>query len=158
MARERKKGEPYWQRTRETIQGALDYALEKGVRLGLENRERFEELPLDADFPGLLAGLKPPAPVGYWHDVGHAQIKQQMGLIDHRQQLAVNASRILGFHLHDVSEDGHDHQPIGSGCIDFRMVREFWRPEHRLVLEINPRASVEEVLESKRRLEALAAR
>ena len=40
----------------------LDYAAEKNVRLGLENREKFEELPVDADFPGFLAGLPPPAP------------------------------------------------------------------------------------------------
>ena len=46
---------------RTAIRSVLDYAAEKNVRLGLENRERFEELPVDADFPGILAGM-PPAP------------------------------------------------------------------------------------------------
>ena len=48
----RKKMGPYWQRTQDGVKSVLDYAAEKKVRLGLENRERFEELPVDADFPG----------------------------------------------------------------------------------------------------------
>jgi sugar phosphate isomerase/epimerase len=156
LAKLRKRMGPYWEHTKASVGEVLAYAAQKGIKLGFENREKFEELPLDADFPSFFAGLPADAPIGYWHDVGHAQIKEKMGLINHRQHLAANASRLLGFHLHDVSDDGHDHQPIGSGCIDFRMIREFWRPEHRLVIELNPRASVEDVLESKRRLEALS--
>jgi sugar phosphate isomerase/epimerase len=156
MGKLRKRMGPYWERTKASLTEALAYARQKGILLGLENREKFEELPLDADFPALFTGLPADAPAGYWHDVGHAQIKQNMGLIDHRQHLAANASRLLGFHLHDVNSEGDDHQPIGSGTIDFKMVREFWRPEHRLVLELNPRATVEEVLDSKRRLEMLS--
>ena len=78
-----------------------------------------------------------------------------MGLIDHRQQLEKNAARLVGFHLHDVSAEGQDHQPVGAGRVDFKMVSGFWRPEHTLVLELGPRATPEEVRESKARLEAL---
>jgi sugar phosphate isomerase/epimerase len=158
LARERKKGEPYWQRTRETIQGALDYALEKGVRLGLENRERLEELPLDADFPDFLTSLPSGAPAGYWHDVGHAHLKERMGLVRHEAQLEANAARTIGFHLHDVDAEDRDHQAIGSGSIDFEMVSRFWRPEHLFVIEMSPRVSHEGVLASKARVEALLAR
>jgi hypothetical protein len=35
------------------------------------------------------------------------------------------------------------------------MVSRFWRPEHCLTLELSPRATVEQVRESKSRLEAL---
>jgi sugar phosphate isomerase/epimerase len=146
---------PFWDNTRECIAKILDYATERGVKLGLENREKFEELPIDADFPSFLAGLPAGAPAGYWHDTGHAQIKQNLGLLDQRQQLEQNADRILGFHLHDVDEEGHDHRAVGSGRIDFGMVSEFWRPEHLLTLEIGPSATVEEVLSSKQRLEEL---
>jgi sugar phosphate isomerase/epimerase len=156
VAKLRKRMGPYWENTKACVNEVLVYAKTKGIKLGFENREKFEELPLDADFPAFLASLPADAPAGYWHDVGHAQIKQNMGMIDHRQQLVANATRLLGFHLHDVNSEGDDHQPIGSGVIDFRMVREFWRPEHRLVLEISPRAAVEEVLESKRRLESIS--
>jgi hypothetical protein len=35
------------------------------------------------------------------------------------------------------------------------MVRSFWQPHHLLVLELNPRATTAEVLESKKRIEDL---
>jgi len=154
----RKRMAPYWERTRESVHSVLEYAAEKKVRLGLENRERFEELPLDADFPELLAGIPPPAPAGYWHDAGHAHLKESMGLINHRRQLEANAGRLLGFHLHDVDSEGRDHQPIGSGGVDFGMVSRFWRPEHLFIIELSPRVTVEGVLSSKARVEALLAR
>lgn len=154
----RRRMGPYWQRTQDCIRGVLDYAAGKGVRLALENREAFEELPVDADFPGLLAGMPPPAFAGYWHDTGHANLKERMGLISHRGQLEANAARLLGFHLHDVDSEGHDHQAIGTGAVDFAMVSQFWRPEHLFVIELSPRATVEGVLASKSRVEALLAK
>ena len=65
----------------------LEHAGQKNVKLGFENREKFEELPLDADYADFLAGLPAGAPVGYWHDTGHADIKESMGLLNHRQHL-----------------------------------------------------------------------
>jgi sugar phosphate isomerase/epimerase len=65
------------------------------------------------------------------------------------------ASRLIGFHLHDVNQEGQDHQAIGAGHIDFKMVSGFWKPEHLLVLEFSPRLKVEEVMASKQRIEAL---
>ena len=44
---------------------------------------------------------------------------------------------------------GHDHQPIGKGRVDFKMVRSFWQPHHLLVLELNPRVSADDVLASR---------
>lgn len=158
VAKFRRRMIPYWQRTQDSVRSVLDYAAGKGVRLGLENRERFEELPLDADFPGFLAGMPPPAPAGYWHDAGHAHLKEEMGLISHRQQLEDNASRLLGFHLHDVDAAGHDHQAIGSGSVDFDMLSRFWRPEHLFVIELSPRVTVEGVMTSKARVEAFLAK
>jgi sugar phosphate isomerase/epimerase len=155
LLRLHKRAAPYWQRTRESLHAVLEYASERNIRLGLENRERFEELPIDSDFPAFLESMPRPSPAGYWHDAGHAHLKERMGIVDHRRQLEANASRLLGFHLHDVSSDGHDHQAIGSGSIDFDMLRLFWRPEHLFVIELSPRVPVEGVLASKARVEAL---
>jgi sugar phosphate isomerase/epimerase len=145
----------FWGNTLDSIGKVLAYAAEKQVILGFENREKFEELPVDADFPSFLAGLPAGAAAGYWHDTGHAEIKQDLGLLTQKQQLTDNASRLIGFHLHDVNADGDDHQAVGSGRVDFAMISEFWRPYHTLVLEIGPRATVEQVLSSKARLEEL---
>jgi sugar phosphate isomerase/epimerase len=149
--------EPFWQRTRDSVQGVIEYASGRGVRLGLENRERFEELPVDSDFPEFLKGMALPSPAGYWHDTGHAHLKEEMGLVSHKGQLEANAGRLLGFHLHDV-KDGHDHQAIGSGSIDFDMVRTFFRPEHLFVIELSPRVDAEGVMASKARVEAMLAK
>jgi sugar phosphate isomerase/epimerase len=153
----RKRMKPFWAQTQASVLEVFDYAAVKGVKLGFENREKFEELPLDADYADFIAGLPEGSPVGYWHDTGHADIKQTMGLLDHRVHLTENAPRLIGFHLHDVSASGQDHQPIGSGHIDFKMVSEFWRPGQELVLELSPRVKSEDVLRSKENLEALLA-
>jgi sugar phosphate isomerase/epimerase len=154
-AKLRKRMPVFWKQTRRNLEEILPYAAEKGVRLGLENREKFEELPADADFPEFLASIPPDEPAGYWHDTGHAELKERMGVITQRRLLEENAGRLIGFHLHDVNIEGHDHQPIGRGSIDFKMVRSFWQPHHLLVLELNPRATAAEVLESKKRIEDL---
>ncbi|HYP15951.1 MAG TPA: TIM barrel protein [Opitutus sp.] len=151
----RKRMGPYWERTKQSVNEVLAYAKQKGVRLGIENREKFEELPVDADFVEFFDGLPADAFAGYWHDTGHADIKQSMGVIDHRAQLEKLAPRTIGFHLHDVDAEGQDHQPIGSGQIDFKMVSSFWRPEHVLVLELSPRVSADGVRISKERIQAL---
>lgn len=157
LARLKARMPGYWARTKECLAELLPYAEQKGVRLGFENREAFDELPLDADHAELIAALGRPGACGYWHDAGHAQIKHDLGLLNHREHLEKNAAHLIGFHLHDVSEAGQDHQPIGSGKIDFEMVSSFWRPEHTLVLEFSPRLSGEQVLESKRRVDELLA-
>jgi sugar phosphate isomerase/epimerase len=155
LAKLRKRMGPFWEQTKASVNEMLDYAAQKGVTLGFENREKFEELPIDADYEEWIASFPATAPIGYWHDTGHADIKEGMGLLAHRQHLTRMAPRLLGFHLHDVSAAGNDHQPIGSGHIDFKMISEFWRPEHRLTLEFGPRLTVEDVIASKQRVEAL---
>ncbi len=158
LARLRKRMPRYWDQVKASIGEITDYAKQKGVALGFENRERFDELPVDADIESLFAGLPADAPVGYWHDTGHADLKETMVLLNHREHLEKNAPRALGFHLHDVSAQGHDHQPIGTGHVDFKMVSGFWRPHHLLVLELSPYATPEDVLVSKQRVEALLGR
>ncbi len=147
---------PYWQQVKDSLEEIRTYALEKNVRIGCENREKFQELPVDDDYAEFLANLPTPSHCGYWHDTGHAALKEQMGLLDHRLHLEKNASRLLGFHLHDVSGD-KDHQPIGHGEIDFEMVSSFWRPDHLLTLELSPRVKTEDVLESREQVLMLVA-
>lgn len=136
----------------------LPIAAENGIRLGAENREGILELPLDGDFPEFLALTDDLSPEGfpmgdrqlyYWHDTGHAELKRRFNLLDHEEHLASVADKILGFHLHDVDEEGHDHQVPGTGTVDFSMVRKFVRPEHTLVVELSPRLTREQVLQSR---------
>ncbi len=146
----------YWDQVKQSLEEVRSHALEHGVTLGCENREKFQELPVDADFPAFLAELvkEGKSHCAYWHDTGHAALKQNMGLIDHREHLEQNVDRLIGWHLHDVA-DNDDHQPIGYGDIDFDMVSEFWRPEHKLTLELSPRVTPQHVKESRDRVTEL---
>jgi sugar phosphate isomerase/epimerase len=147
----------YWDQVKVSLEEIRAYAAERGIALGCENREDVAELPVDGEFEELLAGIAQPNTAGYWHDTGHAHIKEQLALLNHREQLEKNAARLIGFHLHDVNAAGKDHQPLGSGQIDFTMVSTFWKPHHLLTLEFGPRIPVEAVAESKQRVEALLA-
>lgn len=148
LRRIRKKQKPYFERLVQNFQRILPFAQEKGVRIAIENREAFTELPLDEDMGKLLETLGEPGVYGYWHDTGHAQLKERMGLRVHREALEEHRPRQFGFHLHDVSEEGSDHCPLGSGVIDWSMVSSFFRPDDLLVLEMSPRVRSEEIRRS----------
>ncbi|WP_334318950.1 sugar phosphate isomerase/epimerase [Termitidicoccus mucosus] len=148
---------PYWERVNQSIEEIRAYADGRGVALGFENRERPDELPFDDAFEELLDGIARPHTAGYWHDTGHAQIKQQLGFIHHRSHLEKLAPRLLGFHLHDTDATGRDHLPVGEGVVDFDMVSRFWQPRHVLVLELAPRTRSADVKKSKNRIEELLA-
>ena len=84
-AREAKK-EKFLDHVRDSLRKILPAAEKHGVKLGLENREAVEELPFESDFELLLREFDSPN-VAYWHDLGHAQIKEHLGFISHRLYL-----------------------------------------------------------------------
>lgn len=143
--RERRKERPL-ELALDMIRNLADAAAAEGLLLGIENREAVEEIPFDHDLPIFLAQLPPN--VRYWHDCGHAQIKENLGLIQHALHLEGMAERLGGLHVHDViaDEEGqHDHCPPGSGMIDYGALRPFVRPEHIKVLELSPGTETEHV-------------
>ncbi len=149
MGKLEKKAVRYMDYMRSSFDEILPIAKEKGLRLGIENREGITEIPLDREMAGFIKDLDEPGTVGYWHDTGHAQIKEQFGIIEHKELLSNNRERLLGFHLHDVSPVGRDHLPLGSGQVDFEMIKTFIRPEHLLILEMGPYVSSADVAASR---------
>ncbi|MEW6157807.1 MAG: sugar phosphate isomerase/epimerase [Verrucomicrobiota bacterium] len=116
----------------------------RGLKLGIENREALEEIPLESDFPFMFKEFPSPA-VSYWHDTGHAQIKENLGFIFHAMHLETMADRLAGFHIHDVQFPGRDHCPPGTGMIDFAALKPFVKPDHIKVFELSPGVPVEEL-------------
>jgi sugar phosphate isomerase/epimerase len=112
-------------------------ATTRGLLLGIENREAVEEIPFDDEFPFFLKDFPEPC-IGYWHDTGHAQIKENIGFLNHIMHLENMADRLVGFHVHDVKFPGTDHMPPGQGTIDFAALKQFVKPGHIKVLELNP--------------------
>lgn len=141
--REAGKGE-YIERANEALRQLLPEAEERGIKLGIENREAVEELPLEHDFDLLFKELASPAMV-YWHDTGHAQIKENLGFIQHARHLESQRDRLFGFHIHDVQFPGRDHCAPGTGVIDFAALKPMVKPGHIKVFEFSPTMGVEEL-------------
>ena len=144
-AREAKK-KKFYDHARDTLREIYGEAKVRKLRLGIEIREAVEELPIESDFKSLLTEF--PEPVCYWHDVGHAQIKADLGFIDHAKFLAERADRLAGFHIHDVKFPARDHFPPGGGDIDFAALAPFVKPEHIKVFELSPKVPVDSVVRS----------
>jgi sugar phosphate isomerase/epimerase len=140
--REAKKG-PFVERVNEVLKKLLPEAEARGVKLGVENREALEELPFDSDYQFLFRELPSPNLV-YWHDTGHAQIKENLGFLQHAMHLESLRDRLFGLHIHDVQPPGRDHCAPGSGSIDFAALKPLIRPEHIKVFEFSPTLTVEE--------------
>jgi len=137
MQKREKKKERYFQCATEMLDRLATVAGERGVKLGVENRRAVEELPLDSDIDMLMREFDRRG-VGYWHDCGHAQIKENLGFIDHRTHLENLAPWLLGFHVHDVAFPGEDHCAPGTGTVDFAALKPMVRPEHIKVFELSP--------------------
>ncbi|HSO19778.1 MAG TPA: TIM barrel protein, partial [Desulfosarcina sp.] len=139
---------------------ALRFSLEKlataaerrQVKLGLETRYHYHELPGPEDFAPLLEEFEG-APVGYWHDTGHAHVSERLGLVPEGRLLEMLADRLIGLHLHDA-EGLEDHLPPGTGSIDFRGLAAGLDPKMPKVLELRPGTPPEAVREGLDYLEA----
>jgi len=142
--REKKKTE-HMDLAGEMLTRLAEKAEASGLRLGIENRQALEEIPLDSDFDLFLREFNRPG-VGYWHDTGHAQIKEHLGFISHRLQLENLAPRLIGFHIHDVEYPGRDHRAPGTGTVDFAALRPLVKPEHVKVFEFSPSLTPEAAL------------
>jgi sugar phosphate isomerase/epimerase len=130
--------------TNDTLRKLLPEAEKLGLKLGCENRQALEEIPLESDFKFFFREFESPNIV-YWHDTGHAQIKENLGFIHHALHLESLAVRLAGFHVHDVQFPARDHCAPGAGMIDFAALKLFVKPEHIKVFELSPSLPVEAV-------------
>jgi sugar phosphate isomerase/epimerase len=138
-----KKG-PFMERVTELLKKILPEAESRDLKLGAENRQALEELPLESDYQFLFREIPSPSLV-YWHDIGHAQIKENLGFLHHAMHLESLRHRLYGFHIHDVQPPGLDHCAPGSGNVDFAALKPLVRPEHLKVFELSPSLTVDQV-------------
>ena len=141
--REAKK-EKFIERLYETLRKIVPEAESRGVKLGCENREALEEIPFESDFMFLFREFASPN-VTYWHDTGHAQIKENLGFIHHAMHLESLANRLSGFHIHDVQPPARDHCAPGTGSVNFAALKPAVKPHHIKVFEFSPSLTIEEL-------------
>ena len=141
--REAKK-DKYIERLYEMLGKIVPEAESRGIKLGCENREALEEVPFESDFAFLFREFTSPN-LTYWHDTGHAQIKEDLGFIHHAMHLESLAHRLAGFHLHDVQPPARDHCAPGTGSVNFAALKPLVKPDHIKVFEFSPAMPVEEL-------------
>jgi sugar phosphate isomerase/epimerase len=151
--REAKK-EAFVERVTEILRRLAPEAETRGIRLGAENRQGLTELPIETDFHFLFRDVGSAA-LGYWHDTGHAQIKENLGFIRHAMHLESLQERLVGFHIHDVDFPGRDHCAPGTGTVDFAALKPFVRPEHIKVFELGPGLEGETIRRGVQHIKAL---
>lgn len=134
--------EPHQEAAYSFLTALADEAGARGLRLGIENREALEEIPFESDFHLFFREFTHPS-IGYWHDTGHGQIKENLGVIHHAMHVGSMAERLIGFHLHDVAFPGRDHLPPGTGTIDYAALKRWVTPDHLKILELSPSTPIE---------------
>ncbi|MCF6313142.1 MAG: sugar phosphate isomerase/epimerase [Verrucomicrobiales bacterium] len=130
------------------VKKALDqlipYAEKMGVRLALESPDCYEYLPNEQEMALLLDEYDSPH-LGYWHDFGHIQLKANLGLLDHRQQLEQMLPRLIGCNVHDVEWPAEDHCIPFQGSVDFDQLIPLVPKNIPLVWKINPRRKSDDI-------------
>jgi sugar phosphate isomerase/epimerase len=138
---------PYLEHVKECLKPIIEYATTKNVRLGIEGRRGYEEIPSEREIPTLLEELKSPQ-VGYWHDFGHLQIKENLGFLNHEEWLRSIGPRTLGCHVQDCIWPAQDHQPPFEGDVALEKLVPLLAADCLFVWEMSPRKTVEEIRRS----------
>lgn len=105
---------------KESLGELIDYATNLEIKLGLENRYHFMDIPSIDEMEELLA-LDDSCCLGFIYDVGHAQALDRLGFYSHSDWLNRFSDRMLGAHLHDVI-GLTDHLAPGLGEINFKQI------------------------------------
>ncbi len=127
---------PYLDGLLMSLDRLISIARKQDVVLGLENRYDYHELPGPDDFELIFSEFKG-APIGYWHDCGHANTLEILGIVEPEGLLKRYGDHLVGIHLHDA-KGLDDHLPPGRGEIDFQLLKPYIKDDTILVLELKP--------------------
>jgi len=137
----------YLARVKDALKRIVAYAGEKEVKLGIEGRRGYEEIPSERELPALLEEFNAPH-VGYWHDFGHIQIKENLAFLDHEEWLRTIGPRAFGCHVQDCVWPAQDHQPPFKGGVELKRLVPLLPKNCQFVWEMSPRKTAEDIRES----------
>lgn len=144
ISKREKKGGDYMARLREGLDELQPLLHECKVNLAIEIMPTWEAVPTESELLQLLQSLNTDS-IGYWHDMGHVQIRENLGLSNHYRWLEMLSPYLLGMHVHDVVPPARDHVMPPAGNIDFSLYKKFADRGIPLVIEPSPRTPASEV-------------
>jgi sugar phosphate isomerase/epimerase len=137
----------YLQRVKGCLRRIIEHAGSKNVRLALEGRRGYEEIPTERELPALLDELNSEQ-IGYWHDFGHSQIKENLGFIDHAEWLSSIGPRAFGCHVQDCVWPAKDHETPFTGDVNFEKLVPLLPPNCLFVWEMSPNKPADAIRQS----------
>jgi sugar phosphate isomerase/epimerase len=142
-----KIGPNYLQRVKDCLRRIIERAALKNIRLGVESRRGYEEIPTEREFPALLDEMNSPQ-IGYWHDFGHVQIKENLAFLDHAEWLRAIGPRTFGCHVQDCIWPAQDHQPPFAGDVDLEKLVPLLPANCLFIWEMSPRITADKIRQS----------
>ena len=145
---ERERHAPqYLQHVKDCLRRVIEYAGSKGVRLGIESHRAFEDIPTERELAELLDEMNSPQ-LGYWHDFGHSQIKENLGFIDHAEWLRAVGPRTFGCHVQDCIWPAREDQLPFTGAVDFEKLVPLLPTNCLFVWKMNPNRTADAIRQS----------
>lgn len=132
----------------ETLERVLPSFEKAGLLLCLENLPSLEGFPDEEEMQILCSRFKD-SPLRCWHDMGHGQVRYQMGWTGDPVGVAQKLLPLTGgIHIHDSAPLTVDHLPPGHGKIPFPSFSFFNTPEIIKVFEPAPNVPPDVLAES----------
>jgi sugar phosphate isomerase/epimerase len=143
-----KIGNFYYTRAIEALDEIIQKASELGVKLAIESRSRYEDLPTEPEMVQLQNHFKENPHVGYWHDFGHVQLKHNIHLLNHNEWLQSMSPHLIGCHVHDVYWPARDHRVPLTGEIEFTKLLSHIDPKLPHTWELSPNCEASQIRNS----------
>ncbi len=128
---------------RKSLEELLIEAEKHRVKICPENLPLWESVPSESEMAVLQEEFNSPW-LGYWHDIGHGQIRQDLGLSS--QLTWIKRLKPTGYHVHDMNDAFQDHMMPPRGKIDFASFKEAINDDSLFVLEPAPGTPVEHLV------------
>jgi sugar phosphate isomerase/epimerase len=132
---------------RESIDRLLPILEKNNMVIAFENLPTWEAIPTEIEMEGLLKSYNSPR-LRCWLDLGHAQIRQNLGFINASRWADRLSPWMAGMHIHDVKPPIHDHVMPPRGHIAFDLYREVAQRDLLRVIEPAPGTESSHIIEA----------
>ncbi|OGV70624.1 MAG: hypothetical protein A2283_09745 [Lentisphaerae bacterium RIFOXYA12_FULL_48_11] len=149
MMHREKKVQEHLDQLYRSLDELIPFLTQNNIRMGIENLPSWEAIPCETEMEDIFRRFDSPF-LGYWHDMGHGQIRQNLGFIGHKRWFERLSPKLVGMHIHDVRPPANDHIMPPAGKIIFQDFKSGIRSDTILVFEPAPGLPVAEVVEGKR--------